>query len=189
MISLSMAGNALTMASAISGPDMLPDGRMNAPTPPFIKAWSSAGRFRIRSSFVRTYQPRLPASDSHSVSSAPSGKWSLRTSTLISTALRADGITLFPNPSSRKKVGDLCCSSVIFAPYRFLDFLRRAVIVLRQIHNGFSGGKPLVHNFRRNPSSRKNWTTKGNVGVNHNNLRRLVGFVPSCEKIELQCQS
>ena len=75
-------GRALTIAEAMSSPDILPEGRMKARAPLCMSASRSAGRLRIRSSLVRINQPYRPTAGSHSSSSALVAKCSLRSSTL-----------------------------------------------------------------------------------------------------------
>ena len=53
-------GSALTIAEAISSPDILPEGRIKTRAPLCMSASRSAGRLRIRSSLVRISQPRRP---------------------------------------------------------------------------------------------------------------------------------
>ncbi len=100
---------ALMKIFPISSPVKEADVSMKAPTLASIKALSSWGFFRIFLSFVRTIQPRLPTSVSHTVSGASSRKWSEWILTRKPAFERILGTVLLPNARSMKKIGGSGC--------------------------------------------------------------------------------
>lgn len=126
-------GSAPRKTSAAASPVFSPPVNTNMRPPEFNTASRSLAFRRIHVSVEKITHPRSDAPGTHSVSGAPSGKWSAWISTQSPASRKRLATLYLPTLSSRKNTIGSGSFAERFPSDRFVDLLFRPPIVLGEL--------------------------------------------------------